>query len=123
VIVNNYKENGKLPSVGYDAMRWGRWPKVQKEDIPSLNNVLHQNIGMVAGTSTLTRDILDLSSQQDKSTARNCTTETSIAFEPGTLALDQTISLVKNSSTKCQGTICETATKSQRNVHSWFTDR
>jgi hypothetical protein len=60
--VKTYKTNGTLPPVDYDAMRVGRPPKVQKEeDTPSLNNVVHQNIGMLAGSSTFTSDILDLS--------------------------------------------------------------
>jgi hypothetical protein len=63
--VKTYKTNGTLPPVDYDAMRVGRPPKVQKEeDTPSLNNVVHQNIGMLAGSSNLTSDILDLSVKQ-----------------------------------------------------------
>jgi hypothetical protein len=63
--VNIYKANGTLPPVGYDAMRLGRPPKVQKEeDTLSLNNVVPQNIGMVSESSTPPRDTLDLSVKQ-----------------------------------------------------------
>jgi hypothetical protein len=114
-------------------MRWRRQPsKVQKEDIPPLS-VVHQNIGMVARTtSTLTKGILYLSAPQQESTAMYGTEPSTPEFEvAGTLAsatkklyfheasLDPTISFVKNASTKCQGTRGEeTATKSQRNVRS-----
>jgi hypothetical protein len=65
VVVKNYNEYKILPKEGCDGMKVGRPHKIDKENIALLkNNTLHKNVRMIQGSSSLTQDLLELSSQQ-----------------------------------------------------------
>jgi hypothetical protein len=63
-VVKNYNEHKILPQEGYFGIKLGRPYKIDKENIALLNNNLHKNVGMIQGSSSLTQDLLELSSQQ-----------------------------------------------------------
>jgi transposase len=123
--VKNYKEKGILPRKNSDGMKVSRPPLIEKENIQQLNNRLHNNVGLVGGSSSLlTQDLLELSNQQrivrridtsfEKQTISSATKklhnhETSV--QPG-------ISLVKPSSKKVQGSRRQTAASGPTNQQS-----
>jgi hypothetical protein len=124
-VVKNYNEYKILPKEGCDGMKVGRPHKIDKGNFTLLNNTLHKNVGMTQGSSSLTQDLLELSSQQ-RTTKRGIDT----SFETPACSnatrklynLDAStqlgISLVKPSSTKVTGSRQQTAATSHRNVMS-----
>ena len=119
-----YKDTGILPSNGHDATRRGRPPKIEKENVTKLNDRVIENPGLVAGSSELTLDILDLSRQQRQvrgvDTSFDSTTVSSGSKKRYNheASLDPKVSLVPKSSAKVQGSRRQTASTSHRNVMS-----
>jgi hypothetical protein len=122
--VKNYNEHKILPQEGSYGIKVGRPTTIDKENIALLNNTLHKNVGMIQGSSSLTQDLLELSSQQrtkrgiDTSfETKTCSSATRKLYnleastQPG-------ISLVKPSSTKVTGSRRQTAATLHRNVMS-----
>jgi transposase len=125
--VKNYKEKGILPRKNSDGMKVGRPPLIEKENIQQLNNRLHNNVGLVGGSSSLllTQDLLELSNQQrivrgiDTSFEKHTISSATKKLHNHEASVQPGISLVKPSSTKVQGSRRQTAaSSSHRNVMS-----
>jgi hypothetical protein len=114
-VVKNYNESKILPKEGCDGMKVGRPHKIDKENIALLNNTLHKNVGMIQGSSLLTQDLLELSSQQRTKRGIDTSFETPACSNATRKLynLDAStqlgISLVKPSSTKVTGSRRQTA--------------
>jgi hypothetical protein len=107
-------------------MKVGRPPLIEKENIQQLNNRLHNNVGLVGGSSSLTQDLLELSNQQrigrgtiDTSFEKQIIFSATKKLYNHEASVQPGISLVKPSSTtKVQGSRRQTAASSHRNVMS-----
>jgi hypothetical protein len=105
-------------------MKVGRPPLIEKENIQQLNNRLHNNIGLVGGSSSLTQDLLELSNHQrivrgiDTSFEKQMISSATKKLYNHEASVQPGIFLVKPSSTKVQGSRRQTAASSHQNVMS-----